>query len=276
VPRLNPKLRKSLIASHRFFGQLTAAVVVVLALTGLAMNHEEDLEFLKGTVRWEPLLDWYGLAPEGELLYFAADPHSGASLERGIYLNGRYLVTSETPLVGVTRFQRFLALATRDRLLLVDPELVDPEVVNPSPSITHESTHESSGGRAQILDQMDSASLPGPLTRVGRSSDEELVVDTDSGSYKADADLLSWSATELTAVDWSVASSPPKELRGAILREFRGEGLPRTRVIADLHSGRILGDYGPWLMDGSALIFLLLVASGIVGSGLGRRRPDRD
>ena len=245
-------------------------MVLVLALTGLAMNHEEDLEFLKGTVRWEPLLDWYGLAPEGELLYFAADPHNGASLERGIYLNGRYLVATETPLVGVIRFQRFLALATPERLLLVDPEVVDP-----TPSITRESGDESSGGRARILDQMDSASLPGLLTRVGRNSDEALVVDTDRGSYKADADLLSWSATDSTAVDWSVASSAPKELRLAILREFRGEGLPRTRVIADLHSGRILGDYGPWLMDGSAVIFLLLVASGIAGSGLGRRRPDQ-
>jgi len=274
VPRLNPKLRRSLIASHRFFGQLTAAVVLVLALTGLAMNHEEDREFLKGTVRWEPLLDWYGLAPEGELVYFAAGPHNGASLERGIYLNGRYLVATDTPLVGVIRFQRFLALATPERLLLVDPN-----VVGTTPSIIHESSDESSNesndGRARILDQMDSASLPGLLTRVGRSSDEALVVDTDGGSFKADADLLSWSATDSTGVDWSVASSPPEELRGAILREFRGEGLPRTRVIADLHSGRILGDYGPWLMDGSALILLLLVATGIAGSGLGRRRPDR-
>ncbi len=269
MPRLNPKLRRSLIAVHRFFGQLAAAVVIVLALTGLAMNHEEDLDFLEGTVRWEPLLDWYGLAPEGGLVYFAADPHSGASLERGIYLNGRYLVATETPLVGVIRFQRFLAFAARDRLLLVDPKAVDPV-----PFVIKDSIEESTGQRARILDQMDSASLPGLLTRVGRSSDEELVVATDAGSYKADADLLSWSPIDSTTVEWSVQSSPPQELRSAILREFRGEGLPRTRVIADLHSGRILGDYGPWLMDGSAVILLLLVATGIAGSGLGRRRRD--
>ena len=232
--------------------------MVLLALTGLAMNHEEDLAFLKGTVRWEALLDWYGLAPDGELVYFSAGSHSGASLERGIYLDGRYLVATESPLVGVIRFQRFLAIATRDRLLLVDP----------SPSISDD--------RARILDQMDSASLPGSITRVGRSRALELVVDTESGSYKADQDLLSWAPTEAATIDWSAASPPPKELRLAILREFRGEGLPRTRVIADLHSGRIFGDYGPWLMDGSAVILLLLVATGIAGSGLGRRRRDSD
>jgi hypothetical protein len=256
VSRLNPKLRRSLIAVHRFFGQLAAAVVLLLALTGLAMNHEEDLEFLKGTVRWEPLLDWYGLAPEGELVYFDAAPHSGASLERGLYLNGHYLVPTQTPLVGVSRYQRFLAFATGDRLLLVDP----------SPSIADE--------RTRIIDQMDSASLPGPLDRVGRSKDENLVVETEAGVFVSDADLLAWSNYDSSDVEWSVASSPPQALRSTILQEFRGEGLPRTRVIADLHSGRILGDYGPWLMDGSALILLLLVATGIAGSGLGRRRRD--
>jgi hypothetical protein len=245
-----------LIAVHRLFGQVAAVVVVVLALTGIAMNHGDDFEFLQGPVRWEPVLDWYGLAPEGELVHFSAGPHSGASLERGIYLDGRYLMATQSSLVGVIRFRSSLAFATRDRLILVDP----------APAGADE--------RARILDQMGSASLPGLLTRVGLSRDLELVVETDAGSYKADADLLHWEPADPATVTWSAASPPSEALRTRILREYRGEGLPRTRVIADLHSGRIFGRYGPWLMDGSAVILLLLVATGIARSSLGRRRHN--
>ena len=61
-----------------------------------------------------------------------------------------------------------------------------------------------------------------------------------------------------------------------ILGEYRGRGLPLIRVLSDLHSGRIFGRYGTWLMDASAVILLLLVATGILGSGLGRRRGGVD
>ncbi len=257
MQRLNLKLRRSLAAIHHFLGQAAAAIVVILASTGIAMNHEDDIDYLKGSVRWEPLLDWYGVAPKGDLIQFTSDGHSGASLERGIYLDGRYLTATESPLVGVVRFQRFLALAARDRLWLVDP----------APSLTAEPV--------RILDQLDSASLPVPLTRLGRSRNEELVVGTGSGDYKTDADLLNWEPAGSVAVTWSTASPASEELRKAVLREFRGDGLPRKRVLADLHSGRIIGGRGPWLIDAFAVILLLLAVTGLVSAGLGRGRRNR-
>lgn len=262
MPRLNPKLRSRLIATHRFFGQAAAVVVVLLALTGLALNHDEDFDFLKGSVHWEPLLSWYGLVPKGELVHFSAGDHNGASLEGGLYLDGRYLAPTESHLIGIVRYQHFLAMATRDRLLLVKPE-----------------ASESVAG-AQIFDQMDSASLPGPLTRVGRSRNQELWVAVDDVSFKADADLLNWEASERSSVPtdvaWSTATPAPGPLRANILSEYRGHGLPLIRVLADLHSGRIFGRHGPWLMDASAVVLLLLVLTGIMGSGLGRRKPSAD
>ena len=261
MSRLNPKFRRSLIATHRFFGQAAAFVVILLALTGLALNHEEDFEFLKGTVRLDAILNLYGLEPQGEWVHYQAGPHGCTSLERGIYLDGRYLTATETPLIGVVRFQHFLAFASPNRLLLVDS----------APTLE--------GGRPQIVDQMDSASLPGELLRVGRDKRQQLIVETNDGSFRAGDDLLEWHLVdnvETAEVAWSEATEPTADQRAKVLREFRGEGLPRSRVIADLHSGRIFGRFGPAVMDASAVILLLLVITGIMGSGLGRRRTGGD
>ena len=235
--------------------------MILLALTGLALNHEEDFEFLKGTVRLDAILNLYGLEPQGEWVHYQAGPHGCTSLERGIYLDGRYLTATETPLIGVVRFQRFLAVASPNRLLLVD------------------SAPTTKDGRPQIVDQMDSASLPGELLRLGRDKRQQLIVETIDGSFRAGDDLLEWHLVgnvETAEVAWSEATEPTADQRAKVLREFRGEGLPRSRVMADLHSGRIFGRFGPAVMDASAVILLLLVITGIMGSGLGRRRTGGD
>ncbi|MFB0979044.1 MAG: hypothetical protein QMC73_15395, partial [Myxococcota bacterium] len=161
-------------------------------------------------------------------------------------------------------FQHFLAFASPNRLLLVDS----------APTLE--------GGRPQIVDQMDSASLPGELLRVGRDKRQQLIVETNDGSFRAGDDLLEWHLVdnvdnvETAEVAWSEATEPTADQRAKVLREFRGEGLPRSRVMADLHSGRIFGRFGPAVMDVSAVILLLLVITGIMGSGLGRRRTGGD
>lgn len=49
-----------------------------------------------------------------------------------------------------------------------------------------------------------------------------------------------------------------------------GRWLSLERILLDVHSGRIFGHYGPWLMDGAALMLLILAATGIIGWLRGR------
>ncbi len=49
-----------------------------------------------------------------------------------------------------------------------------------------------------------------------------------------------------------------------------GRWLSAERILLDVHSGRILGRYGPWLMDGAAILLLILAATGLIGWFRGR------
>lgn len=239
-----------------------ALIVALLAVTGLLLNHAEQLAFLERPVRSELLLDWYGRSPDGELASFPAGRHWVVGLERGLYVDGRYVAADEAPLIGAAALDDFLVLATRDSLLLV-----------------------SADGEAKLIDRLQSQSLPGKLQRIGRGADGQLRVEAADRIHRADRDFLSWRAVDLhEPVRWSAAAELPPEQRQAVLASFRGEGLTLGRVIADLHSGRILGSSGYLLMDGAALALLLLTGSGFYSwrrsrrpcsPGAGRRAGSR-
>ncbi len=255
MARLNPRRRRTFIAVHRFFGQVAAVVVLLLVVTGMLLNHIDDVAWMKGTVSSDLLLGWYGVVPTEEVVHYTVGRHSAASLEHGLYLDGRLVGSTHAPLLGAVLVQRFVAFAVHDRVIVFDP---NPKLAD---------------DREPIVDQMDSASLPGRVVRVGLTPDRRLAVETPDGRFASNADLLGWEPYDAAGeVTWSESIPPSAEQHEAILRGYRGEGLPRTRVIADLHSGRIFGRFGPAAMDASAIALLVLVVTGLVGSGFGRRR----
>jgi len=251
MARANPRRGRRITLAHRNLGLAASLIVAVVAVTGILLNHAEKFAFLERPIRSELLLDWYGLAPEGELTSFRAGGHWAVGLERGIYLDAQLVAASETPLIGAAQLEEFVVLATRDSLLLVTPN-----------------------GSAKLIDRLQSASLPGELERVGVSADGHLLIAEKDGLHRADSDFFNWREVDPAApIRWSTAEALPPEERRAVLASFRGEGLPLARVVADLHSGRILGSLGYLLMDGAALTLLLLTGSGFYNWARGRRSP---
>jgi uncharacterized iron-regulated membrane protein len=75
--------------------------------------------------------------------------------------------------------------------------------------------------------------------------------------------FLKWAETDRLEADWSQAQTPAPQLRAALAQAWRGTGLSLERVLLDIHSGRILGAWGIWLVDAAAVLFLVLAASGV-------------
>ena len=89
------------------------------------------------------------------------------------------------------------------------------------------------------------------------------MVETEEGMFRAGDDFLNWSQASSTNVSWSEETVVSAELRLDILEQFRGDGLLWSRLITDLHTGRLFGRHGEWLMDGAAVVLLLLVVTGL-------------
>jgi hypothetical protein len=241
LPNTSRKTRQRYAVAHRYLGLVASVIVLMLALTGILLNHAGSLESLGEPVESGLLLDWYGLSPDGSPRSYRVGDVWVVGLERQVYLDARAISTIDSSLIGALGVGPLLVLATPDSLLLFSN---DPE--------------------AAAVDRLGSASLPGRLQRIGSSESGNLLAEVDGRVYIADDDLLEWQPHEQgTARAWSTPLPLPAAEREAVLESHRGEGLTRFRVVSDLHSGRILGEYGFLLMDAAALVLLLLTGSGI-------------
>jgi hypothetical protein len=233
------RLLRSLYVWHRYLGLAAATFVVWLALSGLLLNHTDDLQLDARHISSPALLDWYGIhAPPGIRL-FRTKTLTLAGMGGSLYVNQRLQPGVSGTLVGAVDFNGMVVVALTDRLLLLTPA-------------------------GELIERLDDASgLPTGISAIGVHADRVLDVRTAHGDYRTDAGLLHWTPVVLRAVRWASPATPSATERAALEQAWRGNGLTVEQVLLDLHSGRILGKGGPFLMDAATILFLLLAFSGV-------------
>lgn len=223
---------------HQRLGVGFSAIIVIVVLTGIALNHTGGLRLDERRVTAPWILDWYGMQPDGDPVAFAAEGWALQWDER-IYWNGVLVTSSPEPLKGATAVGAMRVVALTSELLLLSAE-------------------------GELIERMDAASLPpGEILAIGRLQDEIYLI-TSEGRFLSEAELSTWDRYHL-AGDFSVAISrpPPSAQRELVLRSYRGEGLTLYRVMLDLHSGRLFGPVGVWIVDAAALAMLFLTMTGV-------------
>lgn len=237
--RLRAKLR-SWYVWHRWLGILAALFVVMLAVTGIALNHTEALRLDQRLLQNTALLGWYDIELPQELASYTTAAGRLTQIGKRWFLDQQQLAGEFNELRGAVVAYSLLVAAGSDSVWLLTE-------------------------RGEVAEHMDrSAGVPPSVQRIGVDANHHLVLDAASGFYRSDSDLLQWRRTEPTeAVQWAKAQPLPDGLRNQLLRQYRGPGLPLERVLLDLHSGRIFGSWGVYLMDGAALIMVLLAGSGV-------------
>lgn len=233
---------KSLHVWHRYAGLAAALFVTLLAVSGIALNHTEGLALDSRYVQSRWLLDWYGIeAPDSAL---------GTTTPSGrVTLLGTKLYFKDVPQQG--EFEEFYGTVAKDGMLIV---AVDHDLV----LLTAE------GEYLERLTEGDGA--PGEIERLGLDADGQLIVSTATGLYRSDSQLLDWQPWPGAAdtVSWSTPQPIMGAAIAALQADYLSRILPWERMILDLHSGRLLGSFGPWLMDAAATLMLLLAGSGVL------------
>jgi hypothetical protein len=223
---------------HARIGFAAMLFFLILAVTGLALNHGEGLGLAGRHVHAGWLARWYGIKAEPPRQAFRSRHHVL------IAANGRWLLDGKTS-----------GRALPEPLGLI--ELADTFVVGSGAALY---VFRNDG---ELIEKLEPGALPGvPVQAIG-SSESGIVLRTASGVFTS-ADTLSWRPASQRSVLWSV----PAELSAAereASEDALTPGVSVQQLLLDLHSGRFVGRYGPLFVD---LMALLLAAVSLTGAWL--------
>ncbi|HEY9147495.1 MAG TPA: PepSY domain-containing protein [Gammaproteobacteria bacterium] len=236
--RHRPQLR-SLYQWHRYLGLAVALLAVVLALTGVMLNHTEQLDLDKRQLSQRGLLAWYGIEPPSGRFFRAGEQWLSQWGEQ-LYLGRNELSYRHPhPLVGAVRLPAMIVAASDNELLLLTPE-------------------------GQLIERLDGlGGIPSGIKEIALSATGQVRLKTSGGGVIGHPDSDSWQPEGPSAGQWPATATPPPWLRRALAQQHPGPSLSLERVVLDLHSGRLFGSWGHYLMDGAALLLLLNAASGV-------------
>ena len=224
---------------HKRMGIVAALFVVLLTLSGIILNHTGSLGIDKLYVNDRLVLGIYKIGPLEEPAGFSVDDHWVVKIGDRIYFDRTELIENDTELAGALATDGYIVIALEDHVLLVN----------------------STG---EIIERLsESEGVPVDIKAIGNSTGNAVVIKTAGEIYQVDMENLVWKKAEKELpVKWSEKNAIPAGLKEDLLEHYRGKGLTLERIILDIHSGRIAGAFGLYVVDFMAILFFLLALSG--------------
>ena len=215
-----------------------AIFFVFLAITGIMLNHTDALNLDRRYLASDWLLEWYGIEPDVSSVNFAlTDERWLTGTAVSLYLDGRFVAATNEKPVGVAETRDMFVIATENEILLLTSD-------------------------GKLLERGAANTIPGHIERLGVTVDGLAVVETSVGRFLADRNLLEWRPSQAPGT-WSQTAAAPAHLLEKVKKAERNRILSLERLLFDLHSGRLLGKWGPYFMDGVAVLLLILVGMGL-------------
>lgn len=241
---------------HKRAGLFAFVFMGWLGFSGILLNQSVSLGLDASRVDWSWLLGMYGLHAEAPKSgYFAGSHWLVPTLEKTV-VDGKPLeqtIPMPLGLVAADQFgEELLYAAAADRIVIM-----------------------SAAG--ELIEQISDFNLPlAPIRRIGTvtGSENALVAIQDLDVFVT-ADGIVWEPLPVGAeVSWSQAALLPDEVRAAVL-PHSNPSIAWEQVLIDLHSGRLFGRVGPWVINAVGLAAIILSVSGIWMIVLANRRRRR-
>ncbi len=237
---------------HRSVGAGAAIFVLFMVISGIAINHSNDLGLDQKPVSQTLLLNWYGLHGPQEIHSFTAGNHWLSFAGSQLYLNGSPVTTISDGVGAIASGDWLIAAGSKELLLLnTEGKLVERIAWRQA-------------GAADI-------------NMIGLMPNGRIVVKSMQQSWSSDFDLLNWRQLDASAEqpDWSSSTLAPETIQQAIGQHYRGDNLSLERLLLDAHSGRIFGTIGILVYDLLALAVGFLALSGMLLWLRGKRNGKR-
>lgn len=229
---------QSMYQWHRYAGVSIALFIVILAVTGIMLNHTDRLELTKKYIQADWLLNHYGISAPEKINIYAIKNHWISQWQQQLYLDTYYIGETDNSIIGVVLYQEMIVLAQHDALLIYTQQ-------------------------GELIDRVaGSDGVPSGIEALGITDNKLLAVTAANGIFTTNQEFLFWQKSPSAISVWSDPTSLPVALHQEILERYRGRGLNLERIILDLHSGRLLGDWGIYFTDLIALMMIFLASSG--------------
>lgn len=224
---------------HKKIGITAAIFVILLAVTGIFLNHSQQLKLNSNFIQTEWLLDLYQINPGDDLIAFSIGDVWSVQIGERLYFNEQEIVNEILQLKGFILLNDLYIVAYDGNLTLLTK---DGEIV------------ETLGGEAGV---------PAGMQNLGYDEQDNIIIKAAHGYYQVNLDELEWEEFDYLNATWSEINSIPEDLKEKLFKKYRGSGLSIERVLLDFHSGRILGPWGVYLVDLMAILFVFLAMSGV-------------
>lgn len=235
---------------HRWFGAALLLPLLLLAITGILLNHTEDFDLDHRYADSAWLIGLYGIRPQAPDAGFRVGGHWLSHARDTVFLDERAIGSSPEPVIGAAR--------SGDMLVVVTPRRAHLHTTDGRP--------------------VDTVELPARAARATRFAlvEDRPTVATAAGAYALNDGMTAWIETAAEPGRAAAARPLPAPLQAAIADRLAATTLSWERVLLDLHSGRLFGRLGPLLMDLAALAVTVLAATGCImwlrATRRGRRR----
>lgn len=237
-----------LYKAHRYIGLVIAIVVIMLAVTGILINHTDELQLAKRFIGSDWILDWYGVNDPPELVSFQTNRHRITQVEDQIYFDSDLLTRSPQKLRGAVENDQFLVIAFPYLLILLTPEGEIVEQIKMKESLR--------GNLGEFgMHYRD-------IRAIGTDRQGNVYLDTEDLLYFSDDGLLSWKQPKSPSIQWAKPAVLSSRAKTRLSLSYRSRIFNLERILLDLHSGRFFGEFGVYFIDLTSLLFTFLAMSG--------------
>lgn len=230
--------KKSINQIHKFTGIAVCIFLIHLSITGIFLNHTEDLSLDEKYTASPIILALYNISLPSQEETFLVDNFFISRFGDQIFLDNQPVVKSEAPIIGATFSNQILVIAFPNEMVLLTQE----------------------GG---LIERLTSTSeLPKNIEKLGASEDI-LYLKTTNQVWESSDQAQVWVASDSNFNDWSNEVVMPDQQTKQIEMYFSGKGVSLEQFFLDLHNGNIIKKFGKWFLDLIAIFLLLLSISGI-------------
>jgi hypothetical protein len=225
--------------SHRVVAIGAFSFLILVAITGLLLNHSDDLGLPQQHVSGALAKRLYGIEATAVGAAFEAAGLIYVTAADTVYAGDSPIADGAGEIRGAVLNNDLVVIATDREFILATRDAVVVE-------------------RSEIAPTQQASRLGVAGSRV--------VVDTDAGRFAFDTNRMQLAALDPAIGEpaWSVAVELDDEQQQRLSNAAIGQIISWERVISDLHSGRILPGVGVYLFDITALCLLYLCMSGVL------------